>query len=1349
MPILSDRRPRPWQVPEGGRDRIFAASGYFLGRGTGAQLEVAVATARGRPTEGDVRNLWKRRKSNQPSPLLLIILWPAGGAKERATVCGPVGEDPAVYSDRDPSQVGRIAALALEEPDHHAAVRLLSEYLSTETGGLRNVGLFATHHLVERVPRRPDWAQLCREGEELLGLRREQLVKSLGYTLESRPPAAVLRVAGQSRVLAVFLDEQEAADAADARFNGMTPSSWALAFATADNIPFVVVTRGSQIRMYQTRTAGIAGTRGGGTNFVELNLALLDATDAGYLPLLFSADALVDGGRFVQLLDESHDFAADLGARLRSRVYDQAIPAIAQALITRYEGDGGATDDAALRSLYDRALLVLFRLLFVAYAEDRGLLPLSTNGLYRQKSLKQIAHQLADRANAEGLDDLGFDEHATDLWDQVRALWTAIDRGRKEWNVPVYNGGVFSTDPEVNPDGAALTDISLTDAEFGPALLGLLVDVGDGGSYGPVDFASLDVREFGTIYEGLLESNLSVAPCDLTTGRNGAWEPAKLKDRIEVTEGSIYLHNQSGIRKSTGSYFTKPFAVRHLLDCALEPALDEHIGRLTGLIESGDQIAAAETFFDFRCMDPAMGSGHFLVAAVDRIEARLSKLLADHQVTGVLVELRRLSDAAAESLEAAGLTPEGVDTSALLRRQIARRCVYGVDLNPTAVELARLALWIHTFVKGLPLTSLNHGLVVGNTLTGVGTLDEALDTLDPSRQSLVRAAVEGALEPAREALQRFAATSEATAAEVKQARQAHTDAERAVEPARKLLDLVVAVRMGAVDTRLLGYSPEEFMAVADRLDARKLADSVQALHCPVAFPEVFLRERPGFDCILGNPPWDETNVEELGFYALRFPGLKSLRQAAQQAEIKKIKRGRPDLVDEYEQAVAKAKLVAALLNSGPFPGMGTGNPDVYKAFVWRFWQLLRDGGAAGVVLPRSALSGAGSANWREAVLRGGTFSDVTMVLNRGQWVFPDVHPQYTIGLVTIRKGPGFAGSLCLRGPYASLEQFAAGVSTPGATFPTKDFLAWSEEAAFPLLPSAPSVGVFKKFRSHPRFDEATGFRARPLQGDFNATTDKSLFVMADDRPAEDYWPVYKGASFNLWEPDTGSYYGWADPTTIVPILEAKRRTSARRSDSPFGSFGTRWAEDPETLPCKAPRIAFRDVTNRTNSRTVITALVPSEIVITNQAPYLLWPKGDERDQAYLLGVLCSIPLDWYARRVVETHVNFHILNSFPIPRPDRDNPLRRRVEQLAGSLAAVDARYKGWAKAVGVPVGGLKGEEREDAVYELDALVAHVYGLDENEVRLIFQTFHEGWDNAQRLEAVLGHFRRIDIEVSR
>jgi hypothetical protein len=187
-----------------------------------------------------------------------------------------------------------------------------------------------------------------------------------------------------------------------------------------------------------------------------------------------------------------------------------------------------------------------------------------------------------------------------------------------------------------------------------------------------------------------------------------------------------------------------------------------------------------------------------------------------------------------------------------------------------------------------------------------------------------------------------------------------------------------------------------------------------------------------------------------------------------------------------------------------------------------------------------------------------------------------------------------------------------------------------------------------------------------------------------------------------------------------------------------------WARDPLTLPCRSPRIAYRQITNATNTRTVIAALVPGNCVITNAAPYLFMRDGSAAHEAFLIGVLSSIPYDWYARRFVELNFNFHIVNATPVPALDLRNARCKAVIQIAGRLAARDDRFADWAKAVGVPLGSVKTASDQAVLEaELDALVSHLYGLSRDQVEHIFSTFHRGWDYKPRLSAVLAHFDRI------
>jgi hypothetical protein len=1331
--FLADLSPRPLGLAGSSELRPQA---LHIGKGALA-LEVAVLEARDAPSATRLQAAWKARLNKRAVPLLVVALH-----GHKAVFCGPSGEDPPVYAEIDAGQAERICRQALAQPDRNAALRFLASSLpslATPLPGLRNEGLLALHTLDQGAPRRPDWGGAAERARQVQQLTGENLLRGLGFSIERNDgQTSILRAADRRTALAVLLERHEAPDAGSQRFAGLSPVSYALSVAERENLPWVIVVQADRLRLYATAPQQGVGRRGRTETFVELQTSLLRDEHLAYLWLLFSAEALGRDGPLEQLIAESHRFAGKLAERLRERIYERVMPRLAQAIATARRLANPTADDLALT--YSMALTVLFRLLFVAYAEDSDLLPYKHSDAYRRRSLKEKAKELLRGAAAKQSPGDG-DAH----WRETVLLFDAVNEGNREWGVPPYDGGLFSSEAAVSPAGAALKRIALPDAAFEPVLADLLLIETQEGGLGPVDFRSLGVREFGTIYEGLLESELSVAETDLalkTEKERQVYVPAKARDRVAVRKGAIYLHDRSGARKSTGSYFTKGFAVEHLLDGALEPALDDHLKRLDAL----DEADAADAFFDFRVADIAMGSAHFLVAAVDRIERRLSQYLAKRSLPGVRRELATLRAAAVEAL---GQLAEQIDIEdgRLIRRLIARRCVYGVDLNPLSVQLARLAIWIHSFVPGLPLSVLDHNLVQGNSLVGVGTVEEIRRRFQAEAGDLIRVDADSLLGAAKEPLERLARIADATRKDIAAARQAIGEARQASEDTAALCDIVAGQPVADRPIHFQYSEWEKQRGTLGRSAARRAAakalEGLSPIHFPIAFPEVFLRPNPGFDAILGNPPWQEATVEEHAFWARHFPGLRGLSQPEQGREKARLRRQRPDLIALYDAEVAEADRTRRLLTSGAFPGMGTGDPDLYKAFCWRFWHLVKaEGGRIGVVLPRSALSAKGSAEFRKSLFNGSEGISITTVLNRGGWVFDDAEHRYTIGLITLKRGAPAGESIRLRGPYASLAAFQAGVAKPAHAFRRETVESWTDTASLPLLPTEESLGVFLQLRKAPRLDRNDGrsWRARPDR-EMDATNQKDLMKISAERP-EGFWPVYKGESFDLWQPDTGSYYAWAKPDKVMAWLWEKRLGSAKRKkESAHAEFPLDYLRRKDNLPCLRPRVAFRDVTNRTNQRTVIAALLPPEVFITNKGPYFLWPRGDEKDQAYLLGVLCSIPLDWYARRFVEVNVNFFIINPFPIPRPQRDDKRWQRVVALAGRLACPDRRFAGWARAVGVECGKLADDEKEDMIHELDAVVAHLYGLGEAQLHHIFATFHEGWDFRARLDATLRHFR--------
>jgi hypothetical protein len=262
----------------------------------------------------------------------------------------------------------------------------------------------------------------------------------------------------------------------------------------------------------------------------------------------------------------------------------------------------------------------------------------------------------------------------------------------------------------------------------------------------------------------------------------------------------------------------------------------------------------------------------------------------------------------------------------------------------------------------------------------------------------------------------------------------------------------------------------------------------------------------------------------------------------------------------------------------------------------------------------------------------------------------------------------------------------------------------------------------------PRLGAHPVLKVRRVYADVETTRDKDIY--GAKAAGSDVWPVYGGDSFDLWKPDTGTYYALVDGTEAHQRVQRKRANSP--AGSPYSDLPRRWRDDPATHPALRPRIAYRDITNRTNTRTLIAALIPAKAVTVQSAPWLLWqsPAPQPMHEAFALGVMCSLSADWWMRRFVETHVEEAAFNALPVPAVEPNTGLAKRAVALAGRLAAPDERFADWARAVGVAHGPLEPAEKQAMIEELDAVVARLYGLSPDQLTHIFDTFHD-WPRAE------------------
>jgi hypothetical protein len=503
----------------------------------------------------------------------------------------------------------------------------------------------------------------------------------------------------------------------------------------------------------------------------------------------------------------------------------------------------------------------------------------------------------------------------------------------------------------------------------------------------------------------------------------------------------------------------------------------------------------------------------------------------------------------------------------------------------------------------------------------------------------------------------------------------------------------------------------------------------------VLFPEVFLRSEPGFDVLIGNPPWEEVVFDEPRFWARFSPGLMGKPVQHRDGIIADLKVARQDLALQAKRAREESDQIRIILTRA-YP-LGKGDADLYKAFAWRMWRLTRKRGRIGVVLPKTAFSAVGLEEWRREVLQLGSLKNLTTLVNNGGWVFEGVHPQYTIALASIVKDSDVE-MIELAGVYSSKADYKTHIETPVIMSKTTVLLL-TGAASIPTISTQLAADVLTSMRRSPRLSDALGGKIR-LVSEFHATNDREFF---DTTKQDKSVPVYSGASFNLWKADTGEVFAWANrEIATTELLERLDRQIRLKSSAFYGLDKKRDLGD--MLPFERPRLAFRGITNPTNSRTCIAAIVPAQTLLTNISPYVLFPIKHERTEAYLCGVMSSLPFDWYARRFIETQMNFHFVNAFPVP-TGIDTPLGMRCIEIAAVLSAQEPRLKEWASAVGVETRALSPADCAAYVAELDAVVAHLFGLSGDQLSFIYASFHRGWnaskpDYVGRYESAMKHY---------
>ncbi|MGO9744535.1 MAG: Eco57I restriction-modification methylase domain-containing protein [Roseiarcus sp.] len=760
----------------------------------------------------------------------------------------------------------------------------------------------------------------------------------------------------------------------------------------------------------------------------------------------FLPDPALDGQTLHAFaLDEGRKWEARVRESLSRVVFDEVFPGLVRGLAAADREARKPYTRAYFDTLREAALTLLYRLLFALYAEDRDLLP-AHDARYKPYSLSALRDEIAERVDA----GVAFSGKGAQQWRTLASLFGFIDEGEPTLGVPAYNGGLFSM------SRAPLIDrVALPDSAFAPLIDRLSREEKDGRRV-RINFRDLSVRELGAIYEGLLE-----------------YEPAV---DAEAPQG-IAIRLNPFSRKNTGSYYTPDELVALVIERTVGPLIDE---RIAAFEAKADELAhsrrpveerrrellaldPAERILELRVCDPAMGSGHFLVNLIDRLaleaftamgraasrarwaeyESPLAKRIAE-----VRERIRvKLAEAKLPARE------DQLTDQNLVKRMALKRCVYGVDKNSMAVELAKLSVWLHTFTVGAPLSFLDHHLRSGDSLFGE-RVRKAMDEL----QAMSPLLINEALGRAQGAIQGMETVEHLTDSDLEEVRASETlfhEVEQRVAPLDRFLSFWQAVKWlqplpksknvedneeGAFSGLMAGSFGDPLEVAAGLAEpvaanggngrhdvavkrvierARALAEEERFFNWEVAFPGVWRNwqsDAPegGFDAVIGNPPWDRMKMQEVEWFSARAPGIaKQARAADRKAAIVRLKTAGDPLAGAYEEARARAETAMERARKcGDYPLLSKGDINLYSLFVERAQGLLKPTGIAGLLTPSGIASDLTASAFFKSVAAAGRVACLFDFENRrGEGraaFFPDVDSRFKF-CVFVVGGPKRGG----------------------------------------------------------------------------------------------------------------------------------------------------------------------------------------------------------------------------------------------------------------------------------------------------------------------------------------------------
>jgi hypothetical protein len=1078
---------------------------------------------------------------------------------------------------------------------------------------------------------------------------------------------------------------------------------------TTGKLRWGILTNGARWRLYYQ------GARSVSEHFFEIDLAHIlgvEGHDGGLFALddtqrrhalrvfylMFRRTAFVgtasDPRTFHQrALDEGRFYEERVAGNLSSLVFDTVFPAIIRAI-------AAAAPAAPLQEVREASLILLYRLLFILYAEDRDLLPVGDRRYDDYGLRDKVRGSVGDRKTRNDV----FSDTAARYWANIDDLCRAIDQGDSSIGLPPYNGGLFDRDRT-----PLLTKVRLSDAVMADVIDALSFER-NAGERRYINYRDLSVQQLGSIYERLLEHE------------------------VVRQDGAINIRPNIFARKASGSYYTPDDLVALIIRETLGPLIDDRLAAFTAKLEelaTSDRplntrlgalkrVDPAEKLLELKICDPAMGSGHFLVSLVDYLADQIITAMAEaeanvtwgHYVSPLAGRIEAIRNTILGNAEKRGWTvdDEQLDDRHIIRRMILKRCIYGVDKNPMAVELAKVALWLHTFTVGAPLSFLDHHLRCGDSLFGLW-VKQGIDKASLIENGSAKKAAKGQTLFLHEAMSRalraaspmqiIEGLTDAEIAEAHRSADVFAEVEEMTAPLAALLSLLHALDWLELANRdnkailqaylsgvfgdpvqlalgKLAPGDKQYPAGRAKEDAdafvlmlgtiRQLVSEERFLNWQVAFPGVWsdweaVTLTGGFDAVIGNPPWDRMKLQQVEWFAARKREIALQQRAADRKRmIATLERQRAPLAADYARAEQRAEAAARMARTGgDYPLLSGGDINIYSLFVERTMKLVKPDGMMGLLTPSGIASDKTAAPFFKSISTNGRLKALYDFENGRQGTdqppfFPDVHRNFKFSALVASPTRVFPSATC-----AFFLHDVSEIASPERCF------SLSAEDFARVNPNTGTAPIFRTQRTAklttaiyqrlPVLVDRSGaeeLKAWPVRYStmFHMTNDSALFRTRQEleenegaypiganrfrNNAGEWLPLYVGRMINQFDHRSASVE--VNDENVHNAAFSGNVTSEQKADPAFSPTPQFWvAAESVHFPADFEwLIAFRDIARSVDVRTIFAAIVP-RAGFGNKLPLLLPTDESYRRAAPLmLANLNALLFDFVARTKIHS-----------------------------------------------------------------------------------------------------------------